>query len=101
MLTSHNANSNNWKDIQHTSTSWANETLGVSKGPLAIKKETWWWNEEIERAIKSKKEKFKLWQKSKSLVDKELYTVAKKLAKESVAKAKDNAAAEKIKQLST
>jgi hypothetical protein len=35
------------------------EELGVTKGGKYETKETWWWNEKVQKAIKEKKECFK------------------------------------------
>ena len=35
------------------------EVFGVSKGGKHEGKDTWWWNDEVQRAIKEKKECFK------------------------------------------
>ena len=37
----------------------ASEVLGVSRGGKQEGKDTWWWNDEVQRAIKKKKECFK------------------------------------------
>jgi len=45
-------------------TETAQVTCGLSKGPCNHK-ETWWWNEEVDEAIRKKKEKYGNWQKEK------------------------------------
>ena len=35
------------------------EVFGVSRGGKQEGKDTWWWNDEVQRAIKEKKECFK------------------------------------------
>jgi hypothetical protein len=37
----------------------ASEEFGVTKGGKCEAKETWWWNEKVEKAIKEKKECFR------------------------------------------
>ena len=37
----------------------ASEVFGVSRGGKQEGKDTWWWNDEVQRAIKEKKECFK------------------------------------------
>jgi hypothetical protein len=34
----------------------ASEEFGVTKGDKSEAKETWWWNEKVQKAIKEKKE---------------------------------------------
>jgi hypothetical protein len=53
---------------------------GVTKGSGGKAKDTWWWNEEVQRDIKEKKECCKY-----------LYQVAKKIAKQPVSVAKGRA----------
>jgi hypothetical protein len=71
----------------------AQEHLGVSKGPLKIKKETWWWTEETREAITAKKQAFKEWtlcnpnQSVQKKALKEKYIQAKKISARVVAKA--------------
>ena len=35
------------------------ETLGVSTGKTKVYKESWWWNEEVQKRIKDKNKRFK------------------------------------------
>ena len=37
----------------------ASEVLGVTKGSGCDSKDTWWWNEDLQKAIKEKKECYK------------------------------------------
>jgi hypothetical protein len=37
----------------------ASEVLGVTKGGGCDSKDTWWWNEDVQKAIKEKKECYK------------------------------------------
>ena len=53
------------------------------------RKRAMWWNEEVAQAIDNKKKKFKLWTHAKTEETKNEYKVAKKLAKQEVAKAID------------
>jgi len=43
----------------------AQVTCGLSKG-LCSHKETWWWNEEVAKAVREKKKKYGNWKKAKS-----------------------------------
>ena len=68
------------------------ETLGRTSGKSApADKETWWWNEEVQRSVSKKKELKKKWDTSGSQEDRERYKEAKREAKRTVAIAKDQA----------
>jgi hypothetical protein len=47
-------------------------------------KETWWWNEKVQKAIKEKKECFRRIHLDKSVDNVERHKVAKKTAKQAV-----------------
>ena len=66
------------------------EELGVSRGGKQEGKDTWWWNDEVQRAIK-KKECFKRLHLDKSTANIEGYKLAKKAAKRAVSVAKGKA----------
>ena len=61
--------------------------LGESGGGKFVEKETWWWDQQVQEAVKAKKETFKNWRTSGSEVDKEIYKEHRKTAKISVSKA--------------
>ena len=48
---------------------------------VAEAKDTWWWNEEVQRAIKEKKECYRRLYHDRSVDNIEKYKVAKKTAK--------------------
>jgi hypothetical protein len=66
----------------------ASEMFGVSRGGKQEVKETWWWNDEVQRAIKEKKECFKRLHFDKSATNIEGYRLAKRSAKRAVSVAK-------------
>ncbi|XP_057540787.1 uncharacterized protein LOC130818644 [Amaranthus tricolor] len=70
-------------------------TLGVSTGKPKVYKESWWWNEEVQKKIKEKNRRFKELKASTEEEDrthkKERYKEAKRGAKKAVAEAKDRA----------
>jgi hypothetical protein len=68
----------------------ASEVFGVSRGGKKEVKETWWWNDEVQRAIKEK-ECFKRLHFNKSATNIEGYRLAKRSAKRAVSVAKDQA----------
>ncbi len=55
------------------------------------KKEAWWWNEDVQKAVKEKSLKFKKYQQSRCDEDKEVFREVNKRAKREVAKAKESA----------
>ena len=69
----------------------ASEVLGVSRGDKQEGKDTWWWNDEVQRAIKEKKECFKRLHLDKSAANIEDYKLAKRAAKRAVSVAKGKA----------
>ena len=62
-------------------------TIGKRKGD----KETWWWNEEVQKSIKEKKEAKKTWDEIKNENIKKVYKEKKSKAKKAVAMAKGRA----------
>ena len=59
----------------------AAKVLGVTKGSKGAIKDTWWWNEDVQKALKEKKECYKRVFHDKSTDNIERYKVAKKIAK--------------------
>jgi hypothetical protein len=66
----------------------ASEVFGVSRGGKQEVKETWWWNDEVQRATKEKKECFKRLHLDKIATNIEGYRLAKRSAKRAVSVAK-------------
>ena len=69
----------------------ASEVFGVNRGGKQEVKDTWWWNDEVQRAIKEKKECYKRLYLDKSAANIEGYKIAKKAAKRAVSVAKGQA----------
>jgi hypothetical protein len=67
----------------------ASEEFRVTKGVKRETKETWWWNEKVQKAIKEKKECFRRMHLDRSVDNVERYKVAKKTAKRAVSEARD------------
>jgi ferredoxin-thioredoxin reductase catalytic subunit len=59
----------------------------VTKGDKNETKETWWWNEKVQKDIKEKKECFKHMHLDRSVDNVEWYNVAKRTAKQVVSEA--------------
>jgi hypothetical protein len=66
----------------------ASEEFRVTKGGKCEAKETWWWNEKMQKAIKEKKECFRRMHLDRSADDVERYKVVKKTAKRVVSEAR-------------
>ncbi|CAO2043645.1 unnamed protein product [Urochloa humidicola] len=69
----------------------ASEVFGVSRGGKQEAKDTWWWNDEVQMAIKEKKECFKRLHLNKNAANLESYKIAKRAAKRAVSVAKGQA----------
>jgi hypothetical protein len=65
----------------------ASEEFRVTKGGKRETKETWWWNEKVQNAIKEKKECFRRMHLDRSVDNIERYKVVKKIAKRAVSEA--------------
>jgi hypothetical protein len=66
----------------------ASEEFRVTKGGKREVKETWWWNEKVQKAIKEKKECFTRMHLDRSADNVERYKMAKKTAKRAVSEAR-------------
>jgi hypothetical protein len=79
----------------------ASEVFGMTKGTSGEPKDTWWWIEDIQKAIKEKKECHMSLFHDRSAVNLERYKVAKKTAKRAVSEAKGRAYDDLYRRLST
>ena len=79
----------------------AKGVLGESKGFAPHKKESWWWNEEVQSKFKAKKECCKALYKDRTDANSESYRIAKQEAKKVVREAKLAAFDEMYKRLDT
>ena len=77
----------NGRDAKKT----AKNVLGVTFGKQKEDRETWWWNEEVQKSIKEKKEAKKAWDKIRDENTKKVYKEKKNKAKKAVAMAKGRA----------
>jgi hypothetical protein len=85
-----NAN-NMWVKMATCIRKVASEVFGVIKGSSGEPKDTWWWTEDVQKAIKEKKECYKRLFHDRSTVNIERYNVAKKIAKRAMSEAKGQA----------
>ncbi len=79
----------------------ARRELGESGGGKNVEKERWWWDQQVQEAVKAKKEAFKNWRRTRNEVDKEIYKEHRKTANISVTKAKDLAYEDMYEKLNT
>ncbi|XP_046987422.1 stress response protein NST1-like [Schistocerca americana] len=76
------------------------EVFGLTSGREVPKdKESWWWNEEVQKVVKEKKDAKRKWDMSGSAEDGQAYKSAKKEAKRAVDKAKAESVREAYEQL--
>jgi hypothetical protein len=77
-----------WMKISTCLRKVASEEFGVTKRAKRENKETLWWNEKVQNAIKEKKECFRRMHLGRSVNNVERYKVAKKTAKRVVSEAR-------------
>ncbi|XP_047004713.1 uncharacterized protein LOC124622970 [Schistocerca americana] len=76
------------------------EVFGLTSGRGMPKdKDVWWWNEEVQKVVKEKKDAKRKWDMSGSAEDGQAYKSAKKEARRAVAKAKAESVWEAYEQL--
>ena len=100
-----------WKEEEDINNMWekmatnirkvASEVCGVTKESGDEAKDTWWWNKEVQRDIKEKKECYKRLYHDRSVDNIKKYKVAKKTAKQAVSVAKGRAYEDLYQHLST
>src|SRR3954471_4671466 len=69
----------------------ASEEFGVARGSRVEAKDTWWWNEDVQKAIKEKEVCFRRLYLDRSANNIDKYKVAKKTAKRAVSEARGRA----------
>ena len=90
-----------WEKMATNIRKVASEVCGVTKESGDEAKDTWWWNEEVQRAIKEKKECYRCLYHDRSVDNIEKYKVAKKTAKRAISVAKGRAYENLYQHLST
>ena len=88
-----------WNKVAVCIRGHAKEVLGESKGKGPQTKETWWWDEEVQKAVKRKRTNFKTWQMNKNMENWESYKNANKEAKKAVRDAKSKVFGDFYKKL--
>ncbi|XP_067141321.1 uncharacterized protein [Centruroides vittatus] len=80
----------------------AEKTVGKTKsGRRYLDKQTWWWNREVQAAVKEKKQAFLLWRKTQLETDLDKYKRLKSAAKRAVAVSKSDYYQDIYDQLNT
>jgi hypothetical protein len=79
----------------------ASEVFRVTKVSSGESKDTWWWTEDVQKAIKEKKECYRSLFHDRSAFNIERYKVAKKTTKRAVSEAKGRAYDDLYQRLST
>ncbi|XP_063846034.1 craniofacial development protein 2-like [Scylla paramamosain] len=79
-----------WEDMKDILVTKAKEIWVKTSGKPKEEKDTWWWNDEVQAAIKDKKLALKQMKDIENDTTKENYRQAKKQAKRAVARAKIN-----------
>ncbi|XP_071678134.1 uncharacterized protein [Lolium perenne] len=77
------------------------EEFGVTKESRREAKDTWWWNDKIQKVIREKKDCFRCLYLDRSAANMEKYKVAKKAAKRAVSEARGPAYEDLYQRLNT
>ena len=80
-----------WNDMVEHIKNVATEVLGVTNGKCHLDKETWWWNDDVQKAIREKRAYYKIYQKFRNKENLKKYKKANKYAKKIVSDAKNKA----------
>ena len=78
----------------------ASEEFGVTRGSRGDVKDTWWWNDEVQKTMKEKKVCFRRLFLDRSAANMEEYKVAKKAGKRAVSEARGRAYEDLYQRLS-
>ena len=92
-----------WQRIAEMIRSIARRELGETSGKVSTagRRETWWWNQEVQEKLKDKKKPKKTWDTIRDDASKLAYKTARKQAKRKVAKARNKAYEELYEKLET
>ena len=79
-----------WVQLRGAIMQACEDVCGRTTGRRGKERETWWWNETVQEAIRQKKVAYKKWQKTKLEVDRMISRQKSNAAKRAVATAKRN-----------
>ena len=89
-----------WNQLETLLLDTVKSVLGETTGKGAYnEKEAWWWNEDVQKAVKEKRLKLKKYQQSRCDVDKDVFRETNNRAKREAAKAKESVYRELYGQL--
>ncbi|KAM9794705.1 uncharacterized protein LOC133163459 [Syngnathus typhle] len=77
-----------WQAMKKALLEATEEVCGWSKGK-ARQRETWWWNDSVERAVNEKRRCHKVWKKSKREADRARYVEARRASRTAVWEAQE------------
>ena len=82
-----------WQRVAEVIRSIARMELGETSGKISTagRRETWWWNQEVQEKLKDKRNAKKVWDTIRDDASKLAYKTARKQAKREVAKARNKA----------
>ena len=80
-----------WEETARQIRTCGEEICGRSSGKKKPRLESWWLNEETEKAVKEKKDRLKTWKRTSAESDRKEYKLAKATAKKVVARVKAEA----------
>ena len=87
-----------WYDLKSKLLDVASEVCGYTKGkPRHF--ETWWWNKDVDVAVRRKRELFRIWRQNRNEEDRKKYCEAKKDAKRVVFMEMDQKAREAVEKV--
>ena len=92
-----------WQRVDEMIRSIARMELGETSGKISTagRRETWWWNQEVQKKLKDKKNAKKVWDAIRDDASKLAYKTARKQAKREVAKARNKAYEKLYEKLET
>ncbi|AQK94588.1 Nuclear pore complex protein NUP205 [Zea mays] len=90
-----------WRKMATCIRKIASEEFGLSQGNRRKVKDTWWWNEDVQKAIKEKIDCYKRLHHDKCADKIEKYRIAKKSAKRAVSRARGQAYDDLYQRLNT
>ncbi|XP_073367643.1 uncharacterized protein [Aegilops tauschii subsp. strangulata] len=92
------------KRIKVARTKWwklKGEEFGVSRGRRSEAKDTWWWNDDVQKTIQEKKDCFRRLYLDRSADNIEKYKMAKKVVKQAISEARSWAYEDLYRRLGT
>ena len=81
----------NWENVQKEVLAAAKDVCGMTSGRRGRERETWGSSEEVRSVIAQKKRAFKMWQRTRNNLDKEVYNMRKRDARRGVAQVNNRA----------